>query len=214
MTKLKSKKMTKSTFAVIIMAIAMIAMIAFGGTYAYFTATATPSSADAKTATIQLTAGSNVVTTHNFIVPGDEILGAVTYNATGTTAKSIAIVEFEATGFSATINTAKWTKLGETNYYYQVIEVTEDTSGSEVTASVAASFDGTFIANAVTYEAEADYDQAGSKPAEMGVDISVSIAARAIQYRGLTLEDDTISTDSSDAADVAAAAVEVLFPAA
>ena len=38
MTKMKSKKMTKSTFAVIIMAVAMVAMLAFGGTYAYFTA--------------------------------------------------------------------------------------------------------------------------------------------------------------------------------
>ena len=38
MTKMKSKKMTKSTFAIIIMAIAMVAMLAFGGTYAYFTA--------------------------------------------------------------------------------------------------------------------------------------------------------------------------------
>ena len=41
MTKMKSKKMTKSTFAIIIMAVAMVAMLAFGGTYAYFTATAT-----------------------------------------------------------------------------------------------------------------------------------------------------------------------------
>ncbi len=41
MTKLKSKKLTKSTFAIIIMAIVMVAMIAFGGTYAYFTASST-----------------------------------------------------------------------------------------------------------------------------------------------------------------------------
>ena len=37
MTKMKSKKMTKSTFAIIIMGIIMVAMLAFGGTFAYFT---------------------------------------------------------------------------------------------------------------------------------------------------------------------------------
>lgn len=56
MTKLKSKKMSKSTFAVIIMAILMVAMLAFGGTYAYFTANVgTAIDASATTGRIKLT---------------------------------------------------------------------------------------------------------------------------------------------------------------
>jgi predicted ribosomally synthesized peptide with SipW-like signal peptide len=49
MTKLKSKKMSKSTFAIIIMAIAMVAMLAFGGTYAYFTSETFSRTGDATT---------------------------------------------------------------------------------------------------------------------------------------------------------------------
>ena len=49
MTKLKSKKMSKSTFAVIIMAILMVAMLAFGGTYAWFTSGSTITMTDGAT---------------------------------------------------------------------------------------------------------------------------------------------------------------------
>ena len=54
MTKMKSKKMTKSTFAIIIMGIVMVAMLAFGGTFAYVTATANNATGTAKTALIKL----------------------------------------------------------------------------------------------------------------------------------------------------------------
>ena len=77
MTKLKSKKMTKSTFAIIIMAIAMVAMLAFGGTYAYFTATAnaTGGKVTAKTLTIGGQAEGTTVTlgADSKIVPGQTI---------------------------------------------------------------------------------------------------------------------------------------------
>jgi len=73
MTKMKSKKMTKSTFAVIIMAILMVAMLAFGGTYAYFTAATTGTSDEAKTGRVQLTKNSTF-TLIETVVPGQEIL--------------------------------------------------------------------------------------------------------------------------------------------
>ena len=76
MTKMKSKKMTKSTFAIIIMAVIMVAMLAFGGTYAYFTATtADKSGVVAKTATVSLTNGTVLtdVMTEN-ILPGEVVL--------------------------------------------------------------------------------------------------------------------------------------------
>ncbi len=82
MTKMKSKKMAKSTFAVIIMAIVMVALMAFGGTYAYFTATARHEQIDnIKTAKLELYNKSTKLTYDSTaqIVPGQYIFGTGTY---------------------------------------------------------------------------------------------------------------------------------------
>ncbi len=83
MTKMKSKKMTKSTFAIIIMAVAMVAMLAFGGTYAYFTATANGlAETTFTTASIKLSSDMNYdetaleTLTAKKYLPGDYIFGA------------------------------------------------------------------------------------------------------------------------------------------
>ena len=60
---MKSKKMTKSTFAIIIMAIAMVAMLAFGGTYAYFTATAQDKTGSIKTSHVKLSTTASFIAT-------------------------------------------------------------------------------------------------------------------------------------------------------
>ncbi|MBR6778926.1 MAG: SipW-dependent-type signal peptide-containing protein [Clostridia bacterium] len=85
MTKLKSKKMTKSTFAIIIMAIAMVALMAFGGTYAYFTATTDKKSVTGlSTGTVHLTASAIAASPdaatieNNKVVPGQKVAGRVT----------------------------------------------------------------------------------------------------------------------------------------
>lgn len=75
MTKMKSKKMTKSTFAVIIMAIVMVAMMAFGGTYAYFTATADTTTATVGTGTIAVKMGSIATISNKYVASGAELLG-------------------------------------------------------------------------------------------------------------------------------------------
>ena len=75
MTKMKSKKMTKSTFAIIIMAIAMVAMLAFGGTYAYFTDNANFTVTSGQTGRISLTSGTTFTqtTVQKNIVPGEKV---------------------------------------------------------------------------------------------------------------------------------------------
>ena len=78
MTKLKSKKMTKSTFAIIIMAVIMVAMLAFGGTYAYFTATAGEIKSDELT-TARVKLGVPTITTvanTTLLLPGQPITTA------------------------------------------------------------------------------------------------------------------------------------------
>lgn len=86
MTKTKKKKMSKSTFAIIIMAIAMVAMLAFGGTYAYFTATATKkTTGEFTTGSIKLEANDDAKFTASLtnVVPGDELsTGALTLETT------------------------------------------------------------------------------------------------------------------------------------
>lgn len=78
MTKMKSKKMTKSTFAIIIMGIVMVAMLAFGGTFAYFTATATKATGSVTTGTVKLenkTGATITRTSTDDIVPGAYLYG-------------------------------------------------------------------------------------------------------------------------------------------
>ena len=86
MTKMKSKKMAKSTFAIIIMGIVMVAMLAFGGTFAYFTATSTTKTSDAiTTAKVVLgadtTATLSITETRN-LLPKDEVTLSATVSNT------------------------------------------------------------------------------------------------------------------------------------
>ena len=82
---MKSKKMTKSTFAIIIMAIAMVAMLAFGGTYAYFTATAgTGKQGSFHTAKVELTTEATAVefaASENFmaLLPSETLTATIDY---------------------------------------------------------------------------------------------------------------------------------------
>ena len=76
MTKAK-KKMTKSTFVIIIMAVAMVAMLAFGGTFAYFTATAKQDSADITTGYVKLNSNGGLAKIElTNVMPRDELVAA------------------------------------------------------------------------------------------------------------------------------------------
>ncbi len=89
MTKLKSKKMSKSTFAVIIMAIAMVALLAFSGSFAYFTAVANgvDSTDSVTTGTVKLSsAGASL----SFGSSGDIVPGAKLF----ATAPEITLVNY------------------------------------------------------------------------------------------------------------------------
>ena len=90
MTKTK-KKMSKSTFAIIIMAVAMVAMLAFGGTFAYFTATATDATGSATVGTVEIsTAGSTTIATAStYAVPGSTIYNNQSVSLTNTSTVDI-----------------------------------------------------------------------------------------------------------------------------
>ena len=97
MTKMKSKKMTKSTFAIIIMGIVMVAMLAFGGTFAYFTATTTEKSATATTGTVKLSANTMATLNATGIVSGSELIKDGTVQVTNASnVETWIFVTFEA----------------------------------------------------------------------------------------------------------------------
>ena len=96
MTKMKSKKMTKSTFAVIIMAVLMVAMMAFGGTYAYFTAVTEAKSGTAKTGRVQLN-GNSAVQVNAMVVPGQKVITDSVSVTSNSTVKTYVFVRFSAT---------------------------------------------------------------------------------------------------------------------
>ncbi|HJD06092.1 MAG TPA: SipW-dependent-type signal peptide-containing protein [Candidatus Onthoplasma faecipullorum] len=96
MTKAK-KKMSKSTFAIIIMAVAMVAMLAFGGTFAYFTAVNDPESSENLT-TGSVVLGTNTIAnlTSETVVTGTQIASSVSVTS-NSTVDTYVIVKFSVT---------------------------------------------------------------------------------------------------------------------
>ena len=99
MTKAK-KKMTKSTFVIIIMAVAMVAMLAFGGTFAYFTATANTKSGSTQTGVITLSTDNTTITiSKQNILPHEALLTTqdakdITYDTADATRAQVAFFTF------------------------------------------------------------------------------------------------------------------------
>ena len=193
MTKLKSKKMTKSTFAIIIMAVVMVAMLAFGGTYAYFTAQANSHTSNVTTAVVKLTSGTAQNVTVANAVTGTPILGAVSYDATGTTTKTFVFVTMTATitksdktevedadvtfadVFGGLTVQNGWTPLtvdgldANTTVYYQVYDPDN-----------ASNFKGSFL-TALTVTASPNWVVGQDMPNEMDCDISLTVSAESVQ---------------------------------
>lgn len=125
MTKLKSKKITKSTIAIIVMAVMLVALLAFGGTYAYFTATTKDvTSSGIKTGYIKLSSSGSFAATTG-VLPGDQLLTEggikVTPTFTGSEGEFVAfrVVINGGTAGSLTVTTAAgWTETSENSGIY------------------------------------------------------------------------------------------------
>ena len=94
----KSKKMKKSTFAIVIMSILMVAMLAFGGTYAYFTASATGSSKSVKMGHVIIETDGEITSTYNttdaLAVVGDTLFEGNVGYVNGSNVDSIVYATF------------------------------------------------------------------------------------------------------------------------
>lgn len=139
----KYKKLTKSTFAIIALSLVLVAVLAFGGTYAYFSANAN-ASGSITTGTLKLTATSETLTlsaTEDSLVPNQSVevkmdnfkLEGNTVSAlrmkleitgiTGTGAPDLATAKtmFELTltaAASPAITDFGWSAEQDDNYYY------------------------------------------------------------------------------------------------
>ena len=222
MTKMKSKKMTKSTFAIIIMGIVMVAMLAFGGTFAYFTATANNATGSVTTGTVKLenkTGAAITRTSTEDIVPGAYLYGtAAAYQEIELTNSSdvatYVFAKFTAEAKSGTeavtINiegkpsvlkttvkeeAGKWTKLSDGVYYLALdANAAADTFGFKV------QFDERVQANLAQGSAEVNNV---SSATIMGLAINVSVEFASIQQLTFDTVQDayaaafkTVATDS------------------
>ena len=179
MTKMKSKKMTKSTFAIIIMGIVMVAMLAFGGTFAYFTAKSNAVEAQKITmAHVTLKANSATasltMSQQNAALPGDAVkLTAEVENASNR--KVYIFVQIKTAndstmGLDLTGESGEWkaaTVEGFSNVYY-------------ITSEAAAK---------VTWEKEATLTETGNSTSDNGVVagnmdkiITITVKFAATQY--------------------------------
>ena len=206
MTKMKSKKMTKSTFAIIIMGIVMVAMLAFGGTFAYFTASATKAEAkDIKTAYLQVKENTVTKAATTNVVPGDTIVSGATFK-TDSNVATYAVVKFTVTFGGAEVAagaadsavkftmdaTQGWVKSG--NYY--VTKVAAGTKGTDTTINVcgAITFDGK------EENKEVDEDTVLTL---MDKEIVVTLESWSIQQAHLTgIADPSAALTETDAASV------------
>ena len=191
MTKLKSKKITKSTFAIIIMAIALIALLAFGGTYAYFTATSADKTGTITTGKISLKSGTVTSLDKEGVMPGEELFKAVSFS-NESTGNSYVFVKIDIKAGDTdlkdyiTVTTAEgWTKYAaESNGTVYWKEV--DAISAEAAEDVAFCTGVVFSKDATTNYHEGAFDSKGTDL--MGKEFTVTIQAKAIQKSGFTSE--------------------------
>ena len=193
MTKAK-KKMSKSTFAIIIMAVAMVAMLAFGGTFAYFTATATSKTGTVNTGVITLsTEGATFTITKTNVLPKESILSptdaqGISYSAAGATRAQVAFFTFtvEIEKADTPVSGATLTMTLPTSGLFA--DAVNLEGGSATTSTVAIlvpastpsiTMDGLQVAFDATAESVN-----GSTPDLMGATITLTIEAKSIQAVG------------------------------
>lgn len=208
MTKNKSRKMTKSTFAIIIMGIMMVAMLAFGGTFAYFTATATSQSGSFTTGNVKLSSTGSFVVSAKNVMPGDYILGGADNNAENPAAKLTVETTDDAGNYVAikfTITATDGTDqhnpidLGDVN-----LDVTPftgwqktDTTGifiwgsNKSTATAKTNGDITIFENGLTFDADDNWTQGqgNSDNKLMNATVTITLEAKSIQASNITPTD-------------------------
>ena len=211
MTKTKSKKMTKSTFAIIIMAVVMVAMLAFGGTYAYFTANTSAKEAEFTTGKVMLTnSGGSFQVTADKVVPGDTIIDqAVSYKNGSDVNTYIAVVlNIEkndtpvdvadiSSVLSLTLNESGWQQCQTSTNVY----IAKGTNFAVTPNAKPINF----TTGAVKFDVDENYEdgesELGAANTWEGITISISFTAYQVQAKNAeTAADTALNVTAEDAA--------------
>ena len=209
MTKAK-KKMTKSTFVIIIMAVAMVAMLAFGGTFAYFTATATKESSDFTTGRVQLSADATYTTTATEVVPGDIIVTGASVTPTTVGTDSYLAVKVVVTSDQGTVadlltvtfatTNGVWIKSTTVENVY-VYCTTGDSSAADATPKSVATATKVDVIKSVIFDADDNWAE-GSPNSEhqlMGTTLTFTMESRSVQSDNYNDGDDAVASGGTAA---------------
>lgn len=212
----KYSKITKSTFAIIALSLILVAVLAFGGTYAYFSATTEGKTGAVTTATLTLDGDFTVATAEQTFVPNQKesiSLGTLALGGTTLSALRINITVDSVTKAdgstldSAIVTQAKsqitldvlkkgtnqnWLTDNAGNYYY---------AAPVTTATIAD------IADVSVVFAKAADDATDNKLQGIKVNYTITVSARQCEYVGDTaLSESTVTelTVWTEASQVAA----------
>lgn len=209
MTKMKSRKMTKSTFAIIIMGIAMVAMLAFGGTFAYFTATTNTTTQEATLAKVILKNSTAVTVARPNLLPGDVIIAnnQITFSNESTVATIVFVTMVseveDANGSDLTVasllnitDPSGWSEYepespdAGTKIYYKTVNAIADQT-APIAETVA--FGAKVIVNSALLDVWAEENSGTanyiSENRYMGASVTVTISANSVQAKGFVYED-------------------------
>ncbi len=174
----------------------MVAMLAFGGTFAYFTANAGNKSGSIKTGTIKLTSEATAITltgNTSALLPGESVSSSVTYkdeSDRGTyvffkiDTTSLPADQFELT--EVKIGSETLTKSTETDYtdVYVYENSQANTGADKETRSDVVKSAELVVSFKVTFKAETPN---GTDDANMGKTYTVTISSCSVQHAELTV---------------------------
>ena len=209
MTKGK-KKMTKSTFVIIIMAVAMVAMLAFGGTFAYFTATATQESSEFTTGSVKLSADATYTATVDEVVPGDIIVTGASVTPTTVGTGSYLAVKVVVTSNQGTVEDLLTVTFADTNGVWiesttvenvYVYCTTGGSSATDATPQSVATATEVDVIESVIFDADDNWVE-GSPNSEsqlMGATLTFTMESRSVQSDNYNDGGDAVATGGTAA---------------
>ncbi|MBQ9795580.1 MAG: hypothetical protein IJW36_01280 [Clostridia bacterium] len=182
---IKKHKMNKSTFLNIVLSIVILCLLAFGGTYAYFTAVAQDRTANITTGYVKLFADENFQLSATSVLPGDTIAasGLTLTPVTSDPEGEWIAIRVSITGEKADVLSINKAGVGED---WIEIEETGIFVYKAKTTSPVVVFDGGFEFSKDIEDTWYDKAEDGSTPTTsqnglMNATITIKVEARAIQ---------------------------------
>ena len=169
----------------------MVAMLAFGGTFAYFTATTEEDTASLKTGVVQLTSQDIATVENTKVVPGQDVCGEISVTDNSNVASYIFVIVSATSSAGTEVTSAE--DLAEGKFMLTFKDTTwELLTGEGVTGKVyyketagVTTATKLTVASGVKYDAVSTSSEAAAGTL-MNNDLTVTIRSTAIQKEGFT----------------------------